>query len=214
MIQIAVILLAYFVGSIPTGLVVGRVVGGVDIRKQGSGNPGVTNVFRVLGWKPAVVVAVVDISKGYIAAATLGSLSGETSDLMPVLAGAAAVLGHTYTVFAGFRGGKGIATLTGMLIALYPAAIPVCLLVFTLAVVTTGYVSVASLGAGVTLPLVVFVLPGLGFQEAGLALKTFSLTIPLFVLFTHRTNVRRLVSGTENRFEKAMILRRARKKPE
>ncbi|MFQ6675242.1 MAG: glycerol-3-phosphate 1-O-acyltransferase PlsY [Fidelibacterota bacterium] len=211
MLQIALILLlSYLVGSVPTGLVVGKVAGGMDIRKHGSGNPGVTNVFRLLGWKPAVVVAAVDIFKGYAAARYLGSLAEPGSDLVPVLAGSAAVLGHTYTVFAGFRGGKGVAALTGMVIALYPLAVPFCFLVFALAILTTGYVSVASIGAGIAFPVVVFGLPGLGFQTAGIALKVFSVIIPLFVLFTHRTNIRRLVSGTENRFEKAMIFRRAR----
>lgn len=199
--------LAYVAGSIPAGLLVGRLTGRIDIRKHGSGNPGVTNVFRVLGWKPAAVVAAVDILKGFAAARYIGSLPGGGSDLMPVLAGTAAVLGHTYTVFAGFRGGKGIATLAGMLTAVYPLTIPLCFLVFVLTIMTTGYVSVASIAAAVAFPLGVFVLPALGFQDPGVPLKVFSVLTPLFVLFTHRTNMRRLAAGTENRFEKAMVFR-------
>lgn len=202
--------LAYLAGSIPSGLITGRLIGHTDIRKHGSGNPGVTNVFRVLGWKAAAVVAVVDVLKGFIAARWIGAIPGSGSDLMPVMSGVIAVFGHAYPVFSGFRGGKGIATLAGMLLAVYPVSVPLCLLVFAVGIVATGYVSVGSLGAAAAFPLTVFGLPAVGFEDPGIPLKVFSVVVPLFVLFTHRANVRRLISGTENRFEKAMILRRTK----
>ena len=208
-----VVILSYLVGSFPTSIIAGRLVKGIDIRNHGSGNAGVTNALRVLGWRPAAIILVGDVFKGWLATGVLAKLPFENmllSDqgLIQILAGFAAVIGHSYTIFAGFHGGKGIATLTGVLVALYPVAIPFCFLVFAFAVMTWGYVSVGSLGAATVLPVIVFVLPRLSFQESGLSLKVFSLIIPLFVLFTHRSNIRRLLSGTENRFEKAMIFRR------
>ncbi len=209
------LLLSYVIGSTPTSIIVGKITQGIDIREHGSGNAGGTNVFRVLGWKPALVVVIVDIFKGWLPAAVLaaqlfpGALAGMDAGLIQILCGFAAVLGHTYTVFAGFRGGKGVGTLAGMLLALFPLAFPLCLLVFVLTLMLTGYVSVSSIMAAVSLPVFLLILPPLtGVTPASFSLLVFGLLVPFFVIYTHRSNISRLRNSNENRFEKAMVLRR------
>lgn len=208
-------MVSYVIGSTPTSIIVGKIVRGIDIREHGSGNAGGTNVFRVLGWKPALVVVIIDIFKGWLPAAVLattlfqGELAFNNIGVIQILCGFAAVLGHTYTIFAGFRGGKGVGTLAGMLLALFPIAFPLCLLVFVITLILTGYVSVSSMIAAVSLPVFLLALPPfMGIEPAQLTLVVFGLLVPFFVIFTHRSNLVRLRAGTENRFEKAMILRR------
>ena len=202
---------SYVTGSIPTSIIVGKIFKGIDIRKHGSGNAGATNVFRVLGWKQALIVVVVDIFKGWLPAAVYATslFQGqpiEETGVLQILCGFAAVLGHTYTIFAEFKGGKGVGTLGGMLLALFPIAVPLCLIVFAVVLMLTGYVSVGSILASAALPIFLFILPPLGFADtAPLSLLIFSLLVPWFIIFTHRSNISRLRSGDENRFEKAMI---------
>ena len=202
---------SYVTGSIPTSIIVGKIFKGIDIRKHGSGNAGATNVFRVLGWKQALIVVVVDIFNGWLPAAVYATslFQGqpiEETGVVQILCGFAAVLGHTNTIFAGFKGGKGVGTLGGMLLALFPVAVPLCLIVFAVVLMLTGYVSVGSILASASLPIFLFILPPLGFADtAPLSLLIFSLLVPWFIIFTHRSNISRLRSGDENRFEKAMI---------
>ena len=147
---ILLLFLSYVTGSIPTSIILGKLVKGIDIREHGSGNAGGTNVFRVLGWKPALVVVIIDVFKGWLPTAVystsiFNNLPITDVGVLQILCGFAAVLGHTYTIFAGFRGGKGIGTLAGMLIALYPIAFPLCLLAFVATLILTGYVSLGSI---------------------------------------------------------------------
>jgi len=214
---ILLLLVSYVIGSTPTSIIVGKIVRDIDIREHGSGNAGGTNVFRVLGWKPALVVVTIDIFKGWLPAAVLattlfqGELAFNNIGLLQILCGFAAVLGHTYTIFAGFRGGKGVGTLAGMLLALFPIAFPLCLLVFIITLILTGYVSVSSMIAAVSLPVFLLALPPLtDIEPAQFTLVVFGLLVPFFVIFTHRSNLVRLRAGTENRFEKAMIFRRGK----
>lgn len=205
---------SYVTGSIPTSIIVGKIFKDIDIRKHGSGNAGATNVFRVLGWKQALIVVVVDIFKGWLPAAVYATslFQGqpiEETGVLQILCGFAAVLGHTYTIFAEFKGGKGVGTLGGMLLALFPVSVPLCLIVFAVVLILTGYVSVGSILASAALPIFLFILPPLGFADtAPLSLLIFSLLVPWFIIFTHRSNISRLRSGAENRFEKAMIFRK------
>ncbi len=207
------LLISYLVGSIPNSIIMGRALRGIDIRDHGSGNAGGTNAFRVLGWKPALVVVLVDIFKGWLAAAllaglTFGGLLGEipfdNPPLTAILCGMAAVLGHTFTIFAGFKGGKGVGALAGMLIHLFPIAVLLGLAVWLLVLMTTGYVGLGSVTAVSLLPLITY----LRYGTLDATLGYFSVVITLFIWFTHRGNIARLLAGTENRFEKAMILRR------
>ena len=205
---------SYVTGSLPTSIIVSKVFKGIDIREHGSGNAGATNVFRVLGWKQALIVVVVDIFKGWLPAAVYATslFQGqpiEETGVLQILCGFAAVLGHTYTIFAEFKGGKGVGTLGGMLLALFPVSVPLCLIVFAVVLILTGYVSVGSILASAALPIFLFILPPLGFADtAPLSLLIFSLLVPWFIIFTHRSNISRLRSGAENRFEKAMIFRK------
>jgi len=207
---------SYLTGSFPTSIVVGKVTRGIDIREHGSGNAGGTNVFRVLGWKPALVVVVVDIFKGWLPVSIYATqfLSQQPiGDLgvLQLLCGFSAVLGHTYTIFAGFKGGKGVGTLAGMLLGLFPVVFPLCLGVFVLVLMSTGYVSVSSMSAAISLPVFLLLLPPLtGMESAPMSLLVFSLLIPWFIIYTHRSNISRLRAGTENRFEKAMVFRKKR----
>ncbi|MCH7852533.1 MAG: glycerol-3-phosphate 1-O-acyltransferase PlsY [Candidatus Marinimicrobia bacterium] len=210
---LVLLLISYLVGSIPSSIIMGQVTRGIDIRDYGSGNAGATNAFRVLGWKPALVVVVADMFKGWLAAAliaglTFGGLLGEipfdNPPLTAILCGAAAVLGHTFTIFAGFKGGKGVGALAGMLIHLFPVAVLLGLAVWILVLITTGYVGLGSVAAVSLFPLITY----LRYGTLDSTLGYFSLVITLFIWFTHRGNLARLLAGTENRFEKAMILRR------
>ena len=218
MIELLLLLtVSYLLGSVPTSIIIGKIVGKIDIREHGSGNAGMTNIFRILGWKPALVVGSIDFVKGWFATSCVLLLPSGTIplfdvDLIQIMAGCAAILGHTYTIFSGLRGGKGVMTLMGMLIALYPAVIPFCLITFITILILWGFVSLASICATAVLPLIVFLSPSLGFQDPNPSLKYFSLIILFFILFTHRSNLKRLKNGTENRFERAMIIKRKRKK--
>ena len=209
---IIILFLSYITGSLPTSIIMGKVIRRIDIRKHGSGNAGGTNVFRVLGWKPAFVVITFDIFKGwlptyYYAQNFYESTAIPDQGLLQILCGFCAVLGHTFTIFSGFKGGKGVGTLGGMLAAIFPLAFSLCILAFTITLIFTGYVSVGSMVAGVSLPLILLVLPVFGIEPAELSLLVFSLLVPFFVIYTHRLNITRLRFGEENRFEKAMIFK-------
>ena len=212
-ILILILFASYIIGSFPTSIIMGRITRGIDIRDHGSGNAGGTNVFRVLGWKPALVVVVIDVFKGWLPTAYLAIMFYEATPLpdlglFQILCGFCAVLGHTFTVFAGFKGGKGVGTLAGMLIAMFPLAVPLCILVFTITLILTGYVSVGSIIAGASLPIFLLILPIIGIEPAELSLLIFSLLIPFFIVYTHRSNISRLRNGEENRFDKAMIFKK------
>ncbi|MEE9167951.1 MAG: glycerol-3-phosphate 1-O-acyltransferase PlsY [Candidatus Neomarinimicrobiota bacterium] len=213
---LAVPVLSYLVGSFPTSIVMGRTIGKIDIREHGSGNAGMTNILRVLGWKPAVVVGIGDVFKGWFATSfvpllAVGRVPLEGVTVLQIMAASAAVLGHSYTIFGGFRGGKGVATFMGVIISLFPAAIPFCLATFVIALISTGYVSVGSIAAALMLPIAVFFLSSVGLGNPESSLKIFSLVVPIFVVFTHRNNIRRLKEGSENRFDRVRVFRRTGK---
>jgi glycerol-3-phosphate acyltransferase PlsY len=197
-------LLGYLLGSVPTGYLVAR-ARGVDIRASGSGNIGATNVLRALGKPAGLFVLAVDGFKGYIATALLPpvviGLAAEAAEppaiavqAVAFVSGLAAVLGHNYTCWLGFRGGKGIATTAGVLAGLMPAALGVIVLVWVLVTAVTRYVSVGSLAAAVALPLAAW-----GFSYGWLNLSLASL-LGALAIYTHRTNIQRLINGTEHRF--------------
>jgi len=215
---VLLIFVAYLIGSTPTSIIVSRVKYQTDIREHGSGNAGATNVFRTFGWKPALFVTVIDVFKGWLPAYVAGHITSQSilfhgnPDMLMILAGFAAVLGHTYTIFAGFKGGKGVGTAAGMLIALFPVSVPVCLLVFVITLMTTGMVSLGSMLAATALPITLFIFGGINPDaHISLTLRVFALLIPVFIVFTHRSNVKRIMEGTENRFEKAMIFKKRSK---
>ena len=194
--RLLLVLAAYAAGAIPTSLWVGRLFHGVDLRGEGSGNLGATNVFRVLGWKTALPVVLVDILKGWAPAALFPQVAGEGGVGWGMAYGAAAILGHVFSFWVGFRGGKGVATSAGVFLGLAPLGTGVALAVWILAVWTTGFVSVGSIAAALTLPAVLLAIPDC--REPLLLPVTVLLAV--FVLWTHRTNIARLLRGEEHRF--------------
>jgi glycerol-3-phosphate acyltransferase PlsY len=211
------LLLGYVLGAIPSSLIAGRLIKGrgFDLRQHGSGNAGATNAFRVLGPGAGVCVLCFDVLKGFAASAFAVTLAGGSvlsADplALPIAAGSAAVLGHAYPVFCGFRGGKGVATAAGVMIAIYPTGLAHCSGVFAAVLILTGYVSAASICGSLSLPLFLMLWPP-EIGRGSLALTGIAVLVPAFVILTHRANIRRLVSGTENRFEKIMLIRRLRR---
>ncbi len=207
---IILLILSYLTGSIPTSIIVSRITKNVDIRQHGSGNAGATNVYRILGWKYALIVLLLDIFKAWLPSAIYATtifqyISILDIGFMQILCGSSAVIGHTYPIFARFKGGKGVGSLIGVLLALFPIAFPLCLIVAIAVIVTTGYVSLGSIFAAISLPIFILILPALGIISPNLSLVVFSLLVPWFVIYTHRSNISRIRNGTENRFDKALI---------
>jgi len=185
----------YLMGSIPTSYLAARFGAGVDLREQGSRNLGATNVYRVLGWKYAIPVGLFDVAKGAVPVLLASRWSDQA--WLPLAVGVAAVLGHVFTIFMRFKGGKGVATAAGVVLALAPAALGVSALVWLAVLTATGYMSVASMLGAVTFPVAVRVLePGDNYA------LVIGIALAVFIIYTHRSNIRRLLNGTENRFGK------------
>jgi glycerol-3-phosphate acyltransferase PlsY len=188
-------LLSYLLGAIPTSYWVGRAAYGIDLREHGSGNLGATNVYRVLGWKAALPVMLVDVAKGFVPAWLFPRL--ESAPWSWALAyGTAAVLGHVYSLFVRFKGGKGVATSGGVMLGLAPWAVLAAFAVWALVVFTTRIVSLGSILAAVTVPVALLFLP----DQGGRPLLWFTLALAAFVIWAHRANLGRLVRGQEHRF--------------
>ena len=201
----------YLLGSIPASIIAGKLLRGrhFDIREHGSRNAGATNVARVLGLKPALWVLLFDAGKGAAAAAlpmTAWVRNRTSVDplTLSLLAGMAAVIGHAFPLFAGFRGGKGVGTTAGFLLVLFPAAILACLATWIVVLLLTGYVSVSSLVASAALPVALWLDP----RRSSATAIVFGIAAALLILWLHRGNVRRLLNGTENRFDRARLFRR------
>lgn len=204
------LLLSYLLGSVPTSVIVGRIFFNLDIREHGSGNAGATNAFRVLGPAAGTACIIVDVGKG--AAAVLIAALFPTAPIAPLLvkllAGTAAVAGHMWTIFAQFRGGKGVGTAAGMLLAIYPVSLLIAVGVFLVVAVATGYVSLGSITGALAFPVIAVTLSATGVREMEPALLIVTVPIALLIVYRHRTNLRRLLRGEENRFQKLMLFRR------
>jgi acyl phosphate:glycerol-3-phosphate acyltransferase len=207
-----IVILSYLVGAIPTSIIVSKAVKGIDIRQHGSGNAGGTNVMRVLGWKHGVMVIILDALKGVLAVIVVARLHYgglpfanispfDDFTLVQIIAGISAVIGHIWTVFAGFKGGKGIATALGMLLMIVTIDMLIAVGVFFIVVTISRYVSLGSVLAAVTVPTAMF------FRENVLhdsitsynTLLPFVIAVSLLVIYTHRKNVVRILNGTENK---------------
>ncbi|NTW68700.1 MAG: glycerol-3-phosphate acyltransferase [Chlorobiaceae bacterium] len=224
---LAILAVSYIIGSIPTSIMAGKMLKGIDVRNFGSGNAGGTNAFRVLGWKAGLTVTLIDIIKGVIAAVSvvaffrehpIGTFPDMNEVALRLLAGMSAVIGHVFTVFAGFKGGKGVSTAAGMLIGIAPVSMLIVVAIFLLTVYLSRYVSVASILAALAFPLIIAIRKYIFELGSGLDyyirlfgspvsfhdsldyhLMIFGLIVALAILYTHRANIRRLLSGTENR---------------
>lgn len=190
------LLAAYLIGAFPSSYVVGRLVRGIDLRQHGSGNLGATNAFRVLGWKAATPVFILDICKGWLPAFFFHRWDGSTDARWMLAYGAAAVIGHVFSIYVRFKGGKGVATGAGVFLALAPLAVLVGLIVWGGLLLLTKTVSIASIAAAVALPMAVAWL-----YDERLTLLL-ALALSLFVIYAHRANIRRLLRGEEHSFRK------------
>lgn len=207
--EIMLVVLAYLLGSIPTSIWVSKAVFGIDIRDYGSGNPGATNTFRVLGSKWGTFVMIVDISKGVIATSLyilipfyLQNELARTNFM--IILGLAAVLGHIFPIWADFKGGKGVATILGMALAIQPIVALICIVVFLITLFTTRFVSLSSMLASIVfMVLILFI-----FKEKETSYRVFAIIVALMVVVTHQKNIGRLLNGKEN---KAPLFKKNRK---
>jgi glycerol-3-phosphate acyltransferase PlsY len=192
--QLGLALASYLLGAIPTSYLTARFARGIDLRTVGSGNLGATNLYRQLGWRYAIPAGLFDLAKGAIPVVVFGPLAGGGL-WIPFGLGVLAVVGHVYSVFVGFRGGKGVATGAGVVLGLAPWAFLVALAVWASVVRLTGYVSLGSILAAVALPPAAFLLHPE--RRAALWLLT---VLAVLIIALHHGNIRRLIQGTENRF--------------
>ncbi len=217
---ILLILLSYLTGAIPFAYIIGKIFKGIDIRKFGSGNLGSTNAFRVLGIGYGILVQLLDIGKGLFVVLVLSNIMYdhlpfsnvtpfEDITLVKIIAGVSAVIGHTYSIFVGFKGGKGINTALGMLISLSPVEISVSAGFFVLILLSSGYVSLGSIVASFVFPMTMFIRENI-FNVEIYGYKTlifFSIAVSVFLIYNHRDNIWRLLRGNENRFDKLWKIR-------
>lgn len=198
---ILLIVSAYLIGSIPTSVWVGKTFFKLDVRDHGSGNAGATNTIRVLGWKAGLPVFIFDVFKGWIAVMlavffVAHQFSSDQLVYLKIALAGAVVLGHVFPVFAGFRGGKGVATLLGVGIALYPVAVWIVLGIFIIILLATGYVSLGSITGSILFPfLEIFLL-----RQENIWLIGLSILVAIFIPFIHRKNIKRLFNGQESKF--------------
>jgi glycerol-3-phosphate acyltransferase PlsY len=202
LVYIIVAVAAYLLGSIPTGFLVAKIKG-IDIRSVGSGNIGATNAMRVLGKPAGIFVLLMDAAKGFLAVylaimmARRFYWNDPELQTLQVIAGVGAVLGHNYTCWLKFKGGKGIATTAGVYLALAPWPLLVAFVVFILAVLFTRYISVGSISAAVALPFAVLIM-----QPKDLLLGIVTVVLGALAIYKHKSNIKRLMAGTENRLGK------------
>lgn len=191
-------LLAYFCGSIPSGVWIGKIFKGIDIRTVGSKNSGATNAYRNLGLKCGIATLVADALKGYLPLFIASHF--DVSDKFIVILGLIAILAHSVSCFLNFKGGKGVATSLGVFLFLAPKAILVTAIGFFIVVIATRFVSLASITGAIILPIMVVLLPAkVGVNKSLLVLITF--IIAIFVIYRHRANIKRLLNGTEQKIK-------------
>lgn len=197
--HIFIILTAYLLGSIPSAVWVGKFFYGIDVREHGSGNAGATNVFRVIGKKAGVPVLFFDILKGWMAVKVsffvADMLGREEFISLQLTLGAAAIIGHIYPVLAGFKGGKGVATLLGVTVAIHPLSAVVGIGVFMFVLLLSHYVSLSSVSAGLSFPVSLMIL----FPSSSPTLVLFSILTPALLLVTHQKNIERLLRKEESK---------------
>ena len=190
---------AYLIGSIPFSIIASKALKGIDVREYGSGNAGATNTFRVLGKKAGTIVLMLDVLKGYsavsLAILTDFSPSTEIYTNFQLAFGIAAVLGHVFPIYAGFRGGKGVATLLGFMIAVFPLPSLVSILVFLFVLMLSKYVSLSSIISGIVFPFGVWLLS----DQLYNTMLVFSVFVPIILIATHQQNIERLMNGVENK---------------
>jgi glycerol-3-phosphate acyltransferase PlsY len=192
--------LAYLFGSIPTAVWVGKRFFGLDVREHGSKNAGATNTFRVLGKKPGIIVLLVDVLKGLLAVFLPQMFLSTIIDYnelinLKIIAAIFVILGHVFPLFAGFKGGKGVATSLGVIFALHPPAAFICLGIFLIVFLISHFVSLGAIITAISFPLIIIYV----FEETSLSLIVFAIVIGIAVVVTHKKNIKRLIDGCENK---------------
>jgi glycerol-3-phosphate acyltransferase PlsY len=199
-----IIVVSYIIGSIPTAIIAGKWLKKIDIREHGSGNAGATNVFRTLGWKAGITVLLIDMFKGFVPVYWIAGIfhhNFDTHIYFQLLAGICAICGHMWTIFAGFKGGKGVGTSAGVFLGLAPLALGLSLLVFIIIVWITRYVSLGSIVAASTL-LVILVLQKFIFDVYIPDILLYvCIIIVLLLWLAHKDNIKRLLKGEENKLK-------------
>jgi glycerol-3-phosphate acyltransferase PlsY len=193
------LLAAYLVGSIPSAVWIGRTFYNIDVREYGSGNAGATNTFRVLGKKAGIVVLIMDVMKGFLAvklAYFMGDYDKQSPEFIDfeIALAVCGLLGHIFPVYVGFRGGKGVATMLGILIGIHPQAALICACTFIVTLYLSGYVSLSSMISGITFPVVIMV-----FYSVNSSINIFSLAVAILILVTHQRNIERIIRREESR---------------
>lgn len=217
---LGIIIVSYLVGAIPSALIIGKLFKRIDLRNYGSGNLGSTNAFRVLGVPLGILVQIMDIAKGLVVVLLVTEYfyshlpftnytPFEDITVAKIIAGISAIVGHTYSIFAGFKGGKGINTALGVLISLSPVDVGISIGFFVLTVLFSGYVSLGSIVASFMFPVMMFIRENVfkvnisGYNT----LIFFSIALSVLLIYNHRDNIKRLLYGNENRFEKLWLIR-------
>lgn len=198
--NILLIIVAYLVGSFPSSVLIGKTFFNIDVREHGSGNSGATNTFRVLGYKAGSIVFLLDVLKGFSALKLIHFSNyyiPQTGDFInfQLLLGIAAIIGHIYPVFAQFKGGKGVATMLGIVFALHPLAALTALAIWTITLVITKYVSLASMASGFSFPILLMLV----FQVRTESLILFSIIVAILLFITHQKNIERLLKREESK---------------
>ncbi|MCD6176344.1 MAG: glycerol-3-phosphate 1-O-acyltransferase PlsY [Candidatus Cloacimonetes bacterium] len=189
---------AYILGSIPTSYIMGKLIKGIDIRDFGSGNVGATNALRILGTKVGVFTLIIDIGKGFLAVNIARIIIEDPTDLIMILTGLFAILGHIFTIFLKFKGGKGVATSAGVFIALVPVPIAIALFVFIITVWLSKFVSLGSILAAFTLFISELII-NIRNSFTKIEILIFTFIITLFIIIRHKANIQRLINGNENK---------------
>ena len=195
---IIALFIGYILGSIPTSYIMGKLIKGIDIRDFGSGNVGATNALRILGTKVGVFTLIMDIGKGFLAVNIARMIISEPTDLILILTGLFAIIGHIFTLFLKFKGGKGVATSAGVFIALVPIPLALALFVFVFTVWLSKFVSLGSILAALTL-FVSELIINIWLSFAELEILIFTFIIALFIIIRHKANIQRLINGNENK---------------
>ena len=206
------LILSYLLGSVSGSMLIGKLKG-VDIREMGSGNAGSTNAFRAMGVLFALGVICIDILKGFFAVQFVSSLklggllttNTINIELFQIFCGIGVVLGHVYPIYHGFKGGKGAGTMVGVLLVLFPTYLIIGIPIWLTVLSFSGYVGFSTMIAGIALPICTFIFYYNGIDSS---FGFFSVMIATFIIYTHRSNIYRMINGNENRFDKAMIFRK------
>tara|TARA_B110000977_G_C10868889_1_gene412718 strand:+ start:9 stop:638 length:630 start_codon:yes stop_codon:yes gene_type:complete len=189
------IILSYLIGALPSSVWIGQRFYDTDVREHGSGNAGATNTFRVLGKRAGIIVLILDIFKAWLAVTVLSDFAGNKSIEFQLALGLVAVLGHIFPIYIGFRGGKGIASLLGVIIAIHPMAALLSMGIFIFTIIISRFVSLSSMIGACAFPLLLFYY----FEETNHSLIIFSIMVAVLVIFTHKKNIERLYKNEESK---------------